>query len=236
MEKRRVVITGMGAVTPIGNTMADSWAAAKAGTCGIGPITRYDTSTQKAKLAGEVKNFDPETLLGKRECKRMDRFTQLALVASDQAMADSGLDRETEVLKQLKDLYEAAVKDEDEKDNKFRASCDEERKAIGAWQACWYGMLTGLIIVIIAVLLFLLCLLGGLNLLLSILCGILGIALIVVFSKQDDKMFEQYASSSLKAMKQAKEQATQHKEELKKYLEAYQGIKAEETSASKKGS
>ena len=109
MEKRRVVITGMGAVTPIGNTMADSWAAAKAGTCGIGPITRYDTSTQKAKLAGEVKNFDPETLLGKRECKRMDRFTQLALVASDQAMADSGLDREKEDLNRCGIIFSSGI-------------------------------------------------------------------------------------------------------------------------------
>ena len=109
MEKRRVVITGMGAVTPIGNTMADSWAAAKAGTCGIGPITRYDTSTQKAKLAGEVKNFDPETLLGKRECKRMDRFTQLALVASDQAMSDSGLDREKEDLNRCGIIFSSGI-------------------------------------------------------------------------------------------------------------------------------
>ena len=109
MEKRRVVITGMGAVTPIGNTMADSWAAAKAGTCGIGPITRYDTSAQKAKLAGEVKNFDPETLLGKRECKRMDRFTQLALVASDQAMSDSGLDREKEDLNRCGIIFSSGI-------------------------------------------------------------------------------------------------------------------------------
>ena len=109
MEKRRVVITGMGAVTPIGNTMADSWAAAKAGTCGIGPITRYDPSAQKAKLAGEVKNFDPEALLGKRECKRMDRFTQLALVASDQAMADSGLDREKENLDRCGIIFSSGI-------------------------------------------------------------------------------------------------------------------------------
>ena len=109
MEKRRVVITGMGAVTPIGNTVADSWAAAKAGTCGIGPITRYDPSAQKAKLAGEVKNFDPEALLGKRECKRMDRFTQLALVASDQAMADSGLDREKENLDRCGIIFSSGI-------------------------------------------------------------------------------------------------------------------------------
>lgn len=96
MEKRRVVITGMGTVNPIGNTVAESWSAAKAGQCGIGPITRYDTSNQKVKLAGEVKNLDIDGLLGKRESKRMDRFTQLALVAADQAMADSGLESEQE--------------------------------------------------------------------------------------------------------------------------------------------
>ena len=109
MEKRRVVITGMGAVTPIGNTVADSWEGAKAGRCGIGPITRYDPSAQKAKLAGEVKNFDPEALLGRRECKKMDRFTQLALVASDQAMADSGLDREKEDLSRCGVLFSSGI-------------------------------------------------------------------------------------------------------------------------------
>ncbi len=109
MEKRRVVITGMGAVTPIGNTAEDSWAAARAGKCGIGPITRYDTSSQKAKLAGEVKDFDPEALLGKRECKRMDRFTQLALVAADQAMADSGLDREQEDLNRCGIIFSSGI-------------------------------------------------------------------------------------------------------------------------------
>ena len=81
MEKRRVVITGMGMVDPIGNTVAESWAAVKAGRCGIGPITRYDTSEMKVKLAGEVKDLDIGGLLGKREAKKMDRFTQLALVA-----------------------------------------------------------------------------------------------------------------------------------------------------------
>ena len=91
MEKRRVVITGMGTVNPIGNTVPDSWAACKAGTCGIGPITLYDTSEMKVKLAGEVKNLNAEELLGRRECKKMDRFTQLALVAADEAMADSSL-------------------------------------------------------------------------------------------------------------------------------------------------
>ncbi len=94
MERRRVVITGMGAVTPIGNTAPDSWAAARAGVCGVGPITRYDTGEMKVKLAAEVKDLDVDALLGKREAKRMDRFTQLALAASDEAVRDSGLDLE----------------------------------------------------------------------------------------------------------------------------------------------
>ena len=75
MERRRVVITGMGTVNPVGNSVAESWTAVKAGTCGIGPITRYDASEMKVKLAGEVKNLDLDALLGKRETKKMDRFT-----------------------------------------------------------------------------------------------------------------------------------------------------------------
>ena len=98
MEKRRVVITGMGTVNPTGNTVAKSWEAVKAGKCGIGPITRYDTSNQKVKLAGEVKDLDVDGLLGKRDAKKMDRFTQFALIAADQAMADSGLEPEKENL------------------------------------------------------------------------------------------------------------------------------------------
>ena len=67
MEKRRVVITGMGTVNPIGNSVAESWEAVHAGKCGIAPITRYDTAGLKVKLAGEVKNLDLETLLGKKK-------------------------------------------------------------------------------------------------------------------------------------------------------------------------
>ena len=96
MEKRRVVITGMGTVNPVGNTVAGSWAAVKAGQCGIRSITRYDTSERKVKLAGEVQGLDIDGLLGRRESKKMDRFTQLSLIAADECMMDSGLDRERE--------------------------------------------------------------------------------------------------------------------------------------------
>ena len=71
MEKRRVVITGLGTVNPLGNNTADSWAAAKAGKCGIGPITQFDTTDFKCKLAGEVKGFDPETIVDKKEARKM---------------------------------------------------------------------------------------------------------------------------------------------------------------------
>ena len=85
MEKRRVVITGMGTVNPIGNSVAESWQAAKDGKCGIGPITRYDCSNMRVKLAGEVKDLDIDGILGKREAKKMDRFTQFALIAAQRA-------------------------------------------------------------------------------------------------------------------------------------------------------
>ena len=86
MEKRRVVITGLGTVNPLGNNTADSWAAAKAGKCGIGPITQFDTTDFKCKLAGEVKGFDPETIVDKKEARKMARFTVLALAAAAEAV------------------------------------------------------------------------------------------------------------------------------------------------------
>ena len=96
MEKRRVVITGMGAVTPLGHTVSETWEAARAGVCGIAPITLYDASSQKVSLAAEVKNFDPTKVLDKKEVRRMDRFSQFAMYAAAEAMADSGLDLEQE--------------------------------------------------------------------------------------------------------------------------------------------
>ena len=90
MERRRVVITGLGAVTPIGLTAGESWTAVKSGVCGIGPITHYDPAAQKVKLAAEVKGFDPEALLGRQESKRMGRFTQFAVAAAREALSDAG--------------------------------------------------------------------------------------------------------------------------------------------------
>ena len=96
MEKRRVVITGMGAVTPIGHTAEESWQAARRGVCGVGPITAYDTSAQKVKLAAEVKDFDPSADIDKREQRHLDRYVQLALVSALEAFRQSGIQMERE--------------------------------------------------------------------------------------------------------------------------------------------
>ena len=86
MNHRRVVITGLGAVTPLGLTAPDSWQAVKAGVCGIGPITQYDASAQKVQLAAEVKQFDPACCMTRQESKRMARFTQFAVACAQEAL------------------------------------------------------------------------------------------------------------------------------------------------------
>ena len=93
---RRVVITGMGTVNPLANNVTETWDAVQHGKCGIGPITHFDASDLKVKLAGEVKNFDAASLLDPKEAKRMDIYSQYACVAAKEAMADSGLDMEKE--------------------------------------------------------------------------------------------------------------------------------------------
>lgn len=96
--ERRVVITGMGAVTPIGNDVNAFWNNAKEGKLGIDFITLVDQELIDVKIAAEVKGFDPETVIGKKECKRLDRFSQFALVAADEAIKNSGIDLEKEDL------------------------------------------------------------------------------------------------------------------------------------------
>ena len=89
--KRRVVITGLGAVTPIGNNIEEMWEGVKTNRCGIDFIKGYDTSSQKVKLAGEVKDLVVEDFIDKKSARKMDRFTQLAVIASKEAMKDSNL-------------------------------------------------------------------------------------------------------------------------------------------------
>lgn len=93
---RRVVITGMGTVNPLGNSVAQSWEQVKQGACGIDRITHFDTTDFTVKLAGEVRDLDVDEILGKKEARRMDRFTQLAMVAAKEAVESSGLDFEAE--------------------------------------------------------------------------------------------------------------------------------------------
>jgi 3-oxoacyl-[acyl-carrier-protein] synthase II len=88
---RRVVVTGMGAVTPVGNTVAEAWENLKAGHSGIATITRFDVSNLGVKFAGEVKNFDANALFGRKEARRLDRYTHFAMEASRQAIEDSQL-------------------------------------------------------------------------------------------------------------------------------------------------
>jgi 3-oxoacyl-[acyl-carrier-protein] synthase II len=90
---KRVVVTGMGAVTPLGNTLADSWEALKAGKSGIGPITRFDASGLKWKTAGELKAFNPSDYISKKDVNRLDPFIQYAAAASSMALEDAKLGR-----------------------------------------------------------------------------------------------------------------------------------------------
>lgn len=96
MSKRRVVVTGMGAVTPIGNNTAEFWDSIRAGRVGIGSITAFDTEGYKVKLAAEVKDFDAMKYMDFKTAKRMERFSQFAVAAAAEAFQDSGLHMEQE--------------------------------------------------------------------------------------------------------------------------------------------
>jgi 3-oxoacyl-[acyl-carrier-protein] synthase II len=94
MQTKRVVVTGMGALTPLGNTVDEYWNNLVNGVSGADSITLFDASKFRTKFACEVKNFDPTEFLDKKEARKLDRFAQFALVVSDQAMADAGLNKE----------------------------------------------------------------------------------------------------------------------------------------------
>lgn len=89
---KRVVITGLGAITPVGNNVEEMWNSMKNGVCGIDGITRFDTTDFKAKVAAEVKNFDPTEYIEKRDCRKMDLFCQYAIAAAAQAVKDSDIE------------------------------------------------------------------------------------------------------------------------------------------------
>lgn len=92
MSKRRVVVTGLGLLSPVGNDYVSTWQNIIAGQSGIGPITSFDASAFTTHFAGEVKNFDVEAYIPKKECKKMDKFIQFGIAAGKQALAHSGLE------------------------------------------------------------------------------------------------------------------------------------------------
>ena len=96
MQLKRVVITGLGAVTPVGNSAPETWQSLVNGVNGIAPITSFDATHFKTHFAGEVKNFDPEKVMDKKEARKMDRYAQFSVYVADEALRDSGLDLEKE--------------------------------------------------------------------------------------------------------------------------------------------
>ena len=91
MTRRRVVVTGLGCISPVGNTVAEAWSNLLAGQSGIGPITRFDASAMSCRIAGEVKNFDLESYISAKEARTMDRFIHYGIAAATQAIQDAGL-------------------------------------------------------------------------------------------------------------------------------------------------
>ena len=124
MQTRRVVVTGLGAITPIGNTLDAYWDALLKGESGANLITHFDASKFKTQFACEVKGFDPNEFIDKKEVRKMDRFTQFAVVASDEAIKDAGLDLEYE--------------DKDRIGCWYRGTDDLPRRGTRLWSWRWY--------------------------------------------------------------------------------------------------
>ena len=93
---RRVVVTGMGAITPIGNTVKEFWKGIEEKKCGIAPITYFDTENFKVKLAAEIKGYEEEKYFDRKTAKRLDRYSKLAIIAAREALQDSKLEMQKE--------------------------------------------------------------------------------------------------------------------------------------------
>jgi len=109
MRNRRVVITGLGALTPIGNNITEFWEGLKSGSNGAGLITKFDATNFNTRFAFEIKNYDPSQYIDKKELKRMDPYTQLGVAASVMAMEDSGLDLEKENLERIGVVFGSGI-------------------------------------------------------------------------------------------------------------------------------
>jgi len=109
MELKRVVVTGLGAITPLGNTLSETWEGLINGKSGAGPITLFDPSKFKTQFACEVKDFDPLQIMDRKEARKCDRYTLLAFKAADDAIADSGLDLEGENKDRIGVIFSAGI-------------------------------------------------------------------------------------------------------------------------------
>ena len=109
MELKRVVVTGLGAITPIGNTAPETWAALLNGVSGAGPITQFDASKFKTQFACEVKGFDASKHFDRKEARKYDRYAQLALVSATEAIEDAALDLEKENLNRIGVIFAAGI-------------------------------------------------------------------------------------------------------------------------------
>src|SRR6476469_7163109 len=109
MELKRVVVTGIGALTPLGNNLDDYWNSLVNGVSGADYITQFDASKFKTRFACELKNFEPTDFLDRKEARKLDRFTQTALVASDQGVRDAGIDKENVDVDRVGVVYASGI-------------------------------------------------------------------------------------------------------------------------------
>ena len=109
MELKRVVVTGLGAITPIGNSVEEVWTNAVNGVSGAGPITHFDTEKFKTKFACEVKGFNAADYIDPKEARKMDLYSQYAIAAAKQAMADSKMDLEKVDLDRIGVIYGVGI-------------------------------------------------------------------------------------------------------------------------------
>ena len=109
MELKRVVVTGLGALTPVGNNVPDFWESLVKGVSGAGPITRFDVTNFKTHFACEVKGFNGADFIDRKELRKMDLYTQYAIVAANEAITDSGMDLEKEDLNRIGVIYGVGI-------------------------------------------------------------------------------------------------------------------------------
>ena len=109
MELKRVVVTGLGALTPLGNNVSEFWENLVNGVSGAGPITLFDASKHKTQFACEVKNFDATKYIDRKEARKMDRYTQLAMAVAKEAVEDSGINAEDEDKTRIGVIFGAGI-------------------------------------------------------------------------------------------------------------------------------